>query len=67
MVTLLDGSTVCSSCELWRNQCEAQRLMTLPMSARRAEVKWREEHRSPEVVERLKRVMETIHANRRRA
>ena len=65
MVTLLDGAVVCSSCDLYRNECEAERLMALPMASRRAEVKWREQHRPAESVERLKAAMTTIHERRR--
>jgi len=65
MVTLLDGTVVCSNCPEWRNEKEAERLMALPMSVRRAEVKWREQHRPAESVERLKAAMTTIHERRR--
>ena len=65
MVTLIDGCVVCSSCDLYRNECEAERLMALPIVKRRAEVEWREQHRPAESVERLKAAMTTIHERRR--
>ena len=36
-VTLHDGTTVCSSCEGWRHECEARAIMALPSTAQRRE------------------------------
>ena len=65
-VTLPDGSTVCNACEWHRNECEAERLMTLPMASRHLTSARREDNRSPETVARLKAAMERIHARRRK-
>lgn len=36
-VTLRTGKTVCSSCEDWRNECEARYVLAMPEKSRRAE------------------------------
>lgn len=36
-VKLHDGTTVCSSCEGWRHECEARAIMALPGTSQRRE------------------------------
>lgn len=65
MVTLQDGETVCNACPVYREVCEAERLLTYSLPERRDALKARVEKRGAEAVERLKRVMADIHARRK--
>ena len=58
--TLVSGENVCAYCEHWRNECEARALLSLPLKARREELKAREELRGS--VWNLKDAMKAIHA-----
>ena len=66
MVTLRDGSTVCSSCPEWMMECEARHLLSIPLETRRAELAERQKKRGAAAVEALKTVMMDLH-NRRQS
>ena len=61
MVTLRDGSTVCSSCPEWMMECEARHLLSMPLAARRAELAERQKKRGAAAVEELKKAMMELH------
>lgn len=56
--TLIDGRTVCSSCEDWRLECEARAVLDLPsLESRRAHLAGIEKARGKEAGDRLRRAM----------
>jgi len=64
MVTLRDGSTVCSSCPEWLIECEARHLLSMPLAERRAELANRQKKRGVAAVEALKNVMLDLHGRK---
>lgn len=42
MVTLWDGRLVCNTCDDWRTECEARRLLTMKMKKIAQELEWRQ-------------------------
>jgi hypothetical protein len=66
MVTLVDGSQVCTYCPSWIIECEASFILTFPLNVRRAMLDDREKLRGKDSVEQLKSVMRLIHEKRRK-
>lgn len=64
LVRLTSGVKVCSYCELWRIECEAKHLLSLPLSERRDQLDARVKNRGAKAVDELKTVMAEIHADR---
>jgi hypothetical protein len=60
MVQLVDGSTVCSNCPEWRNECEARRLLQMPLAKRREELQKRINERGQAAVDNLKAAMTAL-------
>ena len=56
-VGLVDGRQVCSYCDAWRNECEARQLLTMPLDARRRQLKQIEEKRGKEATNLLRETM----------
>lgn len=56
-VGLVDGRQVCSYCDAWRNECEARQLLTMPLDARRHQLKQIEEKRGKEATNPLRETM----------
>lgn len=61
MVRLVDGREVCNWCPDWALECEARRLLTYPMSARREALVKRDFERGKEATDRLRAVMTAVH------
>jgi hypothetical protein len=64
LVQLVSGEKVCNYCELWKIECEAKHLLSLPLTERREQLDARLTKRGVKSVDELKAVMAEIHANR---
>lgn len=64
-VTLHDGRIVGSWSREWLIECEAKHLLTLPLWKRRDELEERTKKRGARAVEELKKIMASIHAQRK--
>jgi hypothetical protein len=64
-VTLHDGPVVGSWSREWLIECEAKHLLTLPLWKRRDELEERTKKRGARAVEELKKIMASIHAQRK--
>jgi uncharacterized membrane protein YukC len=60
MVTLEDGSTVCSNCPEWAKECEAKRLLTYPIVDRMEGFREREKIRGKKSTDELKEIVESL-------
>ena len=60
-VTLHDGEVVCNWCPEWRLECEARRLLSYPLGARREALVERDHKRGKDATDRLREVMKLIH------
>lgn len=67
LVTLIDGSQVCTYCPKWIMECEASFILTMPLQERRAMLDDREKIRGKDAVEKLKSVMREVHTKQRKA
>ena len=63
--TLHDGRVVGSWSREWLIECEAKHLLTLPLWKRRDELEERTKKRGARAVEELKKIMASIHAQRK--
>lgn len=62
MVALISGLRVCDFCPEWKMECEARKLLKMPLVDRRKALQERERIRGIPSVDRLRQVMATIHA-----
>lgn len=60
-ITSATGQVVCSYCEVWRNDCEARYLLSLPLSKRRSALEARSLKRGESSIKELKFAMLEIH------
>lgn len=68
MVTLLDGTEVCSSCPAWRHQCEAQYVVDRPTTQdRRAYLEIVEKKRGFEAANELRATIRELWDMRNKA
>lgn len=68
-VTLIDGSTACTSCERWRHECEARSVVNRPtLAERRSYLNTVERKRGKAAREQLERtILELWKRERRKA
>lgn len=66
LVTLVDGRTVCRSCDDWRQECEARAFLKMPELERNAALQDRVKKRGVDSVNELRRLMAAIFRAERR-
>ena len=59
-VTLNDGRSVCSSCPMWRVECEAREVLSKPLEQRKAYLEKVEEKRGKAGCDELKAAISEI-------
>ena len=64
-VTLHDGTVVSNYSREWMQECEARHLLTLPLWKRREQLDALEKKRGCVSVNKLKEVMQALHAKRK--